>query len=401
MRFTCLSGCWCILYFCCILQGVWVVAGAQVAVVGPPMVVADDATTTTVVVEDLSYSSGHSARIDASNKAQELLRADEDHSEDDEEEEDECDDEEEDDEEPHGEYGEDDDPHNLGVRKDRGSPADAFLPTKCRSPLRKRRGTGKGACEGLSAGIATQWFQSYLANRSHAVRLENTISSPIQNDFGVPQGSILGPLLFSIFISDFPSMLSNTRISMYADDIQIAMASVPAKLFQTQINAEILLKHVKSWYDQNGLNLNASKTQCIIFGSKNTIKKLPNLTLTLGNDITELLFLVKSNGSGELVKQLLEMPCLEGSSEITSVGAHVDAVTGELQYAFTACSKTREGASSCSLHVHEERRGCQEVLLSTRPHQLLYSTVPCTGGEQVGVLEASRWVYWRRAGGCT
>ncbi|KAF2348701.1 Reverse transcriptase domain, partial [Trinorchestia longiramus] len=47
-------------------------------------------------------------------------------------------------------------------------------------------------------GIATQWFQSYLANRPHAVPLENTISSPIQNDFGVPQGSIPGPLLFSI-----------------------------------------------------------------------------------------------------------------------------------------------------------------------------------------------------------
>ncbi|KAF2357418.1 Reverse transcriptase domain [Trinorchestia longiramus] len=134
-------------------------------------------------------------------------------------------------------------------------------------------------------GIATQWFQSYLANRSHAVRLESTISSPIKNDFGVPQGSILGPLLFTIFINDFPSMPSNTRISTYADDAQIALTSAPVKLSLTKSNAEILLKHVKSWYDQNGLKLNASKTQFIIFGSKNTVKKLPKSTLKLGNDI--------------------------------------------------------------------------------------------------------------------
>ncbi|KAF2354356.1 Reverse transcriptase domain [Trinorchestia longiramus] len=130
-------------------------------------------------------------------------------------------------------------------------------------------------------GIATQWFQSYLANRSHAVRLENTISSPIQNDFGVPQGAILGPLLFSVFINDFSSMSSNTRISMYADDVQIAMTSAPAKLSQTKTNVAILLKHVKSWYDQNGLKLNASKTQCIIFWSQEHNKKAPKFNFNV------------------------------------------------------------------------------------------------------------------------
>ncbi|KAF2348843.1 Reverse transcriptase domain [Trinorchestia longiramus] len=137
---------------------------------------------------------------------------------------------------------------------------------------------------------------NYLTNRSHAVRLENTISSPIQNGFGVPQVSILGLLLFSIFINDFSSMPSNTKIFRYADDVQIAMTSAPAKLSHTKTNAERLLKHVKSWYDQNGLKLNASKAQCIIFSSKNTIKKLPNSTLTLGSDITEPVGKVKNLG---------------------------------------------------------------------------------------------------------
>ncbi|KAF2346326.1 Reverse transcriptase domain [Trinorchestia longiramus] len=145
-------------------------------------------------------------------------------------------------------------------------------------------------------GIATQWFQNYLANRSHAVQLKDTISSPMQYDFGVPQGSILGPLLLSIFISEFPSIPSNMRISMCADDVQIAMTSAPAKLSQTKSNAEILLKHVKSWYDQTGLKLNTNKTQFIIFDSKNTIKKLPNLTLKLGNDIIEPVGKVKNLG---------------------------------------------------------------------------------------------------------
>ncbi|KAF2358585.1 Reverse transcriptase domain [Trinorchestia longiramus] len=135
-------------------------------------------------------------------------------------------------------------------------------------------------------GIATQWFQSNLANRSHAVRLENTISSPIQNDFGVPQGFILGPLLFSIFINDFPPMPSNTRIFMYADDVQIAMTSAPVKPSQTKSDAEILLKHVKSWYGQNGLKLNASKT-VHHFSFQEHNKKAPKFNFNVRNNIIE------------------------------------------------------------------------------------------------------------------
>jgi hypothetical protein len=83
---------------------------------------------------------------------------------------------------------------------------------------------------------------------------------------------------------------------MYADDVQIALTSTPHNILENTVIAESLLNSLKSWYDQNGLKLNASKTQFIIFGSKKAINKLPNLSLTLGNEVIEPVDKVKNLG---------------------------------------------------------------------------------------------------------
>ncbi len=66
-----------------------------------------------------------------------------------------------------------------------------------------------------------RWIESYLLGRTQYVSIQNYKSAPLSISTGVPQGSILGPLLFTLYINDLPSVYPNTNIQMYADDTVI------------------------------------------------------------------------------------------------------------------------------------------------------------------------------------
>ena len=68
------------------------------------------------------------------------------------------------------------------------------------------------------SGNLLRWFQGYLANRSQCVSINNENSNFLPVSSGVPQGSILGPLLFAIYINDLPDHLQNSLTLMFADD---------------------------------------------------------------------------------------------------------------------------------------------------------------------------------------
>ena len=118
-------------------------------------------------------------------------------------------------------------------------------------------------------GIAHDWIKSYLANREQYVHIRGKNSSMEKLEFGVPQGSILGPLLFVIYINDLPRIQQLVKFILYADDANIFitgknMAEIEEKF--TQLSNAIF-----DWVGGNGLSLNIKKTNYIIFSQKGTL----------------------------------------------------------------------------------------------------------------------------------
>ncbi|XP_074476551.1 uncharacterized protein LOC141758790 [Sebastes fasciatus] len=131
-------------------------------------------------------------------------------------------------------------------------------------------------------GTALSWLQSYLTNRSHFISLHNNSSATSTVTQGVPQGSVLGPLLFIIYLFPLGQILRHFNLDFhcYADDTQIYLSTnTPHNPPLSHINS--CLSAIKAWMQQNFLKLNSDKTQLLLIGSKSTLTKTNNLTLNI------------------------------------------------------------------------------------------------------------------------
>ena len=124
-------------------------------------------------------------------------------------------------------------------------------------------------------GVELSWFSSYLSKRKQFVSVNGSTSDYLEVSCGVPQGSVLGPLLFLIYINDLPSMSKVLPFYVFADDTNIFYSSRDLITLQKVMNRE--LKKVKKWLDANQLALNIDKTNCVIVHSPQ--KKLLNRLL--------------------------------------------------------------------------------------------------------------------------
>jgi hypothetical protein len=117
----------------------------------------------------------------------------------------------------------------------------------------------------------TRLIHSYLSKRTIKVKVNNTISTPRTIDSGVPQGSVLGPILFNLYTHDIPDF-QKTKTALYADDMATYAHSyyAQAALTQNQIHVRMLEKYYTRWK----LKINESKTENIIFARKRTNIKL-------------------------------------------------------------------------------------------------------------------------------
>ncbi|KAL1448659.1 hypothetical protein WDU94_012271 [Cyamophila willieti] len=134
-------------------------------------------------------------------------------------------------------------------------------------------------------GTVLNWFTSYLSNRTQQINLNSTLSTSLAcNEYSIPQGTVLGPTLFNIFINPLTKQ-SKGEVYLYADDALILYST--NSWTSTFTLAQQDLTHLKKWYNSMSLKINMTKSQYMTFSLNNTGQPPDNLDLTItDHDLT-------------------------------------------------------------------------------------------------------------------
>ena len=131
--------------------------------------------------------------------------------------------------------------------------------------------------------ISLQWFSAYLSNRQQRVVLDHVYSDWATVMRGVPQGSVLGPLLFIIYMNDLPAVLQHSHMNLFADDIALYVMHSDPDILQTYLNHDLRL--VFQWVASNGFKVNVSKSQSLLLASRHRRDELSSLQIFLDGNL--------------------------------------------------------------------------------------------------------------------
>ena len=123
--------------------------------------------------------------------------------------------------------------------------------------------------------ISIEWFKSYLSGRQQVVTIDGITSCPGLVTCGVPQGSILGPLLFLCYVNDMVTIVSaDCKLILYADDSAIMFAHKNHEVISQKLSN--VMESCSNWLVDNKLSLHLGKTECVLFGPRRKLRSITN-----------------------------------------------------------------------------------------------------------------------------
>ena len=139
-------------------------------------------------------------------------------------------------------------------------------------------------------GLAKDWFISYISDRKQVVIVNNATSTKFNVSSGVPEGSVLGPLLFLLYVNDFHCCSDIFIFHLFADNANF-YKSKTFFLLESNINAE--LNNIHIWLCANKLSLNVEKSNFVIFHAPQKKLEFQNFMLAINNNANQARILYK------------------------------------------------------------------------------------------------------------
>ena len=210
-------------------------------------------------------------------------------------------------------------------------------------------------------GVALDWFKSYLNGRQQCVAIGGSLSSFKPISIGVPQGSILGPILFLLYINDLPNATSLLPF-LFADDTTCVKSGTNLPSLFREVNIEF--QKLGEWFRANKLSLHPGKTKYSIFCNPEKKIDMTGLDLYFNNNDIDTL-----NPNPGLIKPL---ECINSKSEVPAIkflGLYLDQFLNFKYHINKICSKL----SSALFCI----RRCKHLLSDTALRTLYFSMFHC------------------------